>query len=116
MKKNKDKAKAFQMQLVKRMEQKNMKPPDLALKAGIAEKTIRNLMNGSTRPNFDNLIAIADTLGCTIDELLQDPDKDFRSKQTLFETVVLALRSLNMEQLKTTLLLIRFFQNGGDVY
>lgn len=47
---------------------------DLAVAIGISQNTICSYETGSSSPSFANAGAIAEVLGCTVDDLLRIPD------------------------------------------
>lgn len=61
----------IQEQLKLRMESKSLSPASLEKKAGLKRGVIGNILRGSSKsPTSDTLVAIANILGCSIDDLL----------------------------------------------
>jgi transcriptional regulator with XRE-family HTH domain len=61
-------------QIEARMKAQNFSVMGLETKAGLKPHAVRNILIGkSKRPSAVNLQAIADTLGCSIKELLSEP-------------------------------------------
>ncbi len=61
----------IQQQLKTRMESKSLSPAALEKKAGLKRGVIGNILRGSSKnPTSETLVAIADILGCSLDDLL----------------------------------------------
>lgn len=62
---------SIQENLQTRMEDKDLSPHELERKAGLKESAVRNILSGrSSNPGIESLTAIADTLDCSIDDLV----------------------------------------------
>lgn len=57
-------------------EKTNMKQEELARRLGIDRSTVAKWETGKSKPRADMLPKIADILGCTVDELLRDGEKN----------------------------------------
>ena len=68
------------MNLKKIREARNITQMELAAKIEVPQSTIASWETGRAFPRAEKLPAIAKALGCTIDELLQDPPGESESK------------------------------------
>jgi len=61
----------IEQQLKARMESKSLSPAALEKKAGLKRGVISNILRGSSKnPSSDTLVAIANTLDCSLDDLV----------------------------------------------
>ena len=58
------------MKLKALMEERNMSASELAEALGVSRRRLEGWMYGEREPSIRYLIAIADTLNCTVDELI----------------------------------------------
>jgi transcriptional regulator with XRE-family HTH domain len=56
---------------------------DLAAALGQKRRTVQGWIEGPNRPNFENLIGLADYFGITVDELLRDLTPAHRARLVL---------------------------------
>ena len=77
-------------QISTRMKAKNLTVWALEKKAGLRVGSVRNILRGnSKKPSAELLQAIADALGCTVQDLLQDqhiPEGDERGREVFLES------------------------------
>ncbi|MGB4191891.1 MAG: helix-turn-helix domain-containing protein [Rickettsiales bacterium] len=74
----------IQAEMKTRMEEINIGPSDLEKKAGLKESVVRNILNGNSKnPGIESLMAIARTLGCSLDELVGKEELQNLSNQKL---------------------------------
>ena len=52
---------------------RKMTQTELAAEAGCAQSLISQYISGAKNPSLTMLVKIADALGCTLDELVRDP-------------------------------------------
>lgn len=63
-------------QVLNRMKEKNLGPIELEKRAGLTRGAATNIIHGrSKNPTLETISSIANVLNCTIDELLEDPEK-----------------------------------------
>lgn len=72
------------------LKMKGIRQTDLAESTGIADATISRYVKGQMEPRIDNLIAIAEALGVTVDYLIgndksNDPQIDYIQAQISYE-------------------------------
>ncbi|WP_010303940.1 helix-turn-helix domain-containing protein [Candidatus Odyssella thessalonicensis] len=66
------------------IESAHMTPADLERRAGLSVSAVRNILIGrSKNPTMETLLAIANTLGCTVDELVRDQPPSIPEPQSL---------------------------------
>lgn len=58
------------MKLKALMEERNLSASELAEAIGVSQRRLEGWMYGEREPSIRYLIAIADTLNCTVDELI----------------------------------------------
>ena len=64
------------MEIRVRRERLGMTQNDLAMKAGVKQSVLSDIENLKTAwPRIDTIAKIAKALGCTVDDLINDPDK-----------------------------------------
>ncbi|MBR2853933.1 MAG: helix-turn-helix transcriptional regulator [Clostridia bacterium] len=59
------------MNLKAMMKERKIKARDLAAAIGVTERQVRGWMYGESEPGIRHLIALADALGCTVDQLIR---------------------------------------------
>lgn len=59
----------------KRMKALNLTQNELARRAGMSSSGMSTIIKGTYEPRMDNLRQIAQVLGCTVSELLCDPEE-----------------------------------------
>lgn len=59
------------MNLKAMMKEKKISARELAVKTGATERQIKGWMYGESEPGIRNLIALADALECTLDQLIR---------------------------------------------
>jgi len=76
-------ATALQMKIQGYLDQNHLSMKGLERKAGVKVNTVRNILRGqSKRPSGETLQALAKILGCTIFDLLRDPQESPETRQT----------------------------------
>ncbi|MBW8308652.1 MAG: helix-turn-helix domain-containing protein [Candidatus Paracaedibacteraceae bacterium] len=81
-----------------RIKSANLTPTDLERRAGLALASVRNILNGrSKNPTIETMRAIANTLGCTVDDLITE-------KETLVATTEKLQQDEHHQWLKPLLL------------
>lgn len=91
----------FRAALEARMKQKDVSGRQLALKSGLKESVVNSILRGQSQdPRISTVAAIADELGCTVDDLLpKHPLRLVSSHQSTVDTELLkiAIDSVNGE-------------------
>lgn len=67
---------AFKDKLRELLNEKDMKPADLAKQTGISEAVLSNYLNGKREPMGNMCLTIAGALNVSVDELLDSPYAD----------------------------------------
>ena len=59
--------------------EKHISQAEIASACGVSQSSIVGYENGRCTPNPETLVKMARILGCTVDELLEDPHDDGRA-------------------------------------
>lgn len=88
---------SFAWNLKKLRSEMDLTQGELAGKIGVSQKTLSSWETGRTEPNIGEVIAICNTLGCTMEKITGIRSHDIND--VTFEDLIAKMRSLSLKEL-----------------
>ena len=90
-------------------EEKGLTQKELGRLVGVAEATISNYENGKRDPKLDKLVALADALNVSLDELVRGKEKDRHEGRSISDLIT-RLDGYNLQQLREVVAFAQYLQ------